>query len=203
MSRHVAVNEAEGGAGASAAAPPEIGLEIQRRRKEAGFSLDDLARRSGVSKSILSQIERNRSNPTVATVWRLCAALDHPPEKLFGAVAAVTPASITHLSANATPEILSEDGLCRLRILGAMETVDTVQWYEVVFQPGGELISAAHGTGSSEHLTVLEGTLVVEANGDRRPLTAGETARYETTAGQHRIVNEGGAAARAMMVCVL
>lgn len=193
-------------AAGAATAPPKIGQEILRWRRQAGLSLDDLARRSGVSKSILSQIERDRTNPTLATVWRICAALEHSPEKLFGAaspVAVPAAAGIDQLSANATPEIQSEDGLCRLRILGAIETVDRLQWYEMLAEPGGELVSTAHGGESVEHLTVLSGSLTVEANGTRRSASAGETLRYRTADGAHRIRNEGTAPARAMMVCVL
>jgi transcriptional regulator with XRE-family HTH domain len=194
--------EAAGCVAGAATAPPKIGQEILRWRREAGLSLDDLARRSGVSKSILSQIERDRTNPTLATVWRICAALEHSPEKLFGTTAPAS-AGIDLLSANATPEIQSEDGLCRLRILGAIETVDRLQWYEMQAEPGGELVSAAHGGDSVEHLTVLAGVLTVEANGTRRSAAAGETLRYRTAEGAHRIRNEGATPARAMMVCVL
>ena len=190
------------GQGGTASAPPKIGQEVLRWRKQAGLSLDDLARRSGVSKSILSQIERDRTNPTLATVWRICAALEHSPGNLFGA-ANPPPAGIDLLSANATPEIQSEDGLCRLRILGAIETVDRFQWYEMLAEPGGELVSVAHGGGSLEHLTVLAGALTVEANGTRQSAAAGETLRYRTAEGAHRIINEGKAPARAIMICVL
>jgi len=183
-------------------AAPRIGESIQKSRKAANLSLDELARRSGVSKSILSQIERDRTNPTLATVWRICAALDRSPESLFQTEARAKE-TIAALPVHATPEVRSADGLCRLRILGAIETVDSVQWYEFFAEPGGVLESAAHGQGSVEHLTVLEGRLSVTANGDSRTAGPGETLRYATAAGSHRIVNDGAEPARALMVCTL
>lgn len=188
---------------ASETLSPRIGASLLEARRRAGFSLDELARQSGVSKSILSQIERDRTNPTLATVWRICAALEHPPEALFRAGAVEKPAGIVAVSANATPEVRSEDGLCRLRILGAIETVESVQWYEFAAEPGGLLDSAAHGAGSMEHLTVTEGRLTVTANGETRTAGPGETLRYATAEGSHRIVNDGETPARAMMVCTL
>lgn len=182
---------------------PRIGTALLEARKRAGFSLDELARQSGVSKSILSQIERDRTNPTLATVWRICAALDHAPEALFRGDAVEKGRGIVAVTANATPEVRSEDGLCRLRILGAIETVESVQWYELAAEPGGVLDSAAHGSGSVEHLTVIEGALTVTANGETRTAGAGETLRYATAEGSHRIVNAGEAPARALMVCTL
>lgn len=185
-----------------AGAPPKFGGEIQRARKDAVLSLDELARRSGVSKSILSQIERDATNPTIATVWRICAALERSPESLFR-VGEEERSGVSLLTANATPEIQSEDGRCRLRILGAIDTVERLQWYEFLAEPGGELVSSAHGAGSVEHLTVLEGTLSVTANGESRSAGPGETLRYATEVGGHIIRNDGGGPARAMMVCVL
>jgi XRE family transcriptional regulator, regulator of sulfur utilization len=191
---------AEGGA---TLAPPRIGAEILRARREAGLSLDDLARRSGVSKSILSQIERDAANPTLATVWRVCGALETAPETLFGGGTVKPDAGIVSLAVHATPEIQSEDGRCRLRILGAIDTVERLQWYEFIAEPGGELLSAAHGPGTVEHLTVIEGKLTVTANEATRAAGPGETLRYETANGTHRVANEGAKRARAMMVCVL
>lgn len=49
----------------------QLGKTIQRLRKAYHLSLSELAEQSGVAKSIISQIERNETNPTLATIWRL------------------------------------------------------------------------------------------------------------------------------------
>ena len=49
---------------------------MQRLRRSYGLSLADLSTQSGVAKSIISQIERNETNPTLTTIWRLAHALD-------------------------------------------------------------------------------------------------------------------------------
>ena len=56
-------------------APPEVGATLQRMRLERGLTLEDLSRTAGVSKSMLSQIEREKANPTIAVAWRLANAL--------------------------------------------------------------------------------------------------------------------------------
>ena len=53
----------------------QLGKTIQRLRKAYNLSLSELAEQSGVAKSIISQIERNETNPTLATIWRLSPAL--------------------------------------------------------------------------------------------------------------------------------
>ncbi|MBC8158087.1 MAG: helix-turn-helix transcriptional regulator, partial [Alphaproteobacteria bacterium] len=55
--------------------PPNVGEFVRKLRRSRGLTLEDLAEGSGVSKSMLSQIERNKTNPTLATVWRLCECL--------------------------------------------------------------------------------------------------------------------------------
>ena len=59
----------------------QLGKTIQRLRKAYNLSLSELAEQSGVAKSITSQIERNETNPTLATIWRLSQALDSSIER--------------------------------------------------------------------------------------------------------------------------
>ena len=55
--------------------PPQVGRNILRERKKKNMSLDELAKKSGVSKSMLSQIEQEKTNPTVITVFKISRAL--------------------------------------------------------------------------------------------------------------------------------
>src|SRR5512140_3579781 len=61
----------------------QLGKTIQRLRKAYNLSLSELAEQSGVAKSIISQIERNETNPTLATIWRLAQALDVSIERVL------------------------------------------------------------------------------------------------------------------------
>ena len=67
------------------AKPPLIGKNIQKLRKARGLTLDVLSERSGVSKAMLSQIEQEKANPTVATVWKIAQGLDAEINSLLGA----------------------------------------------------------------------------------------------------------------------
>ncbi len=160
-----------------AAEPPRVGEALAALRAKRALSLDELSRRAGVSKSMLSQIERNQANPTVAVVWRLAHALGvEISELLEGAKPAQ--AGIDWVQAHATPSLASPDGLARLRILGPIELAGQYEWYELIVQPGGVLASQPHEPGSREHLSVLSGNLLVEAGTHRQTLQLGETARY-------------------------
>lgn len=180
------------------AEPPRVGAALQALRSSRGLSLDDLSKRAGVSKSMLSQIERNQANPTVAVVWRLANALGVDMGELLGMERAAPPA-IETVPAHATPTLTSPDGLCKLRILGPIELAGQFEWYELIVQPGGVLDSQAHEPGSREHLSVLSGSLEVSAQGLSSKLKAGETARYAVD-GPHAIRNPGKSAATALLV---
>lgn len=67
----------------AAATPPRVGEQIQRLRNERKLTLDDLSRAAGVSKSMLSEIERDKANPTIAVAWRLTNALGITLDELF------------------------------------------------------------------------------------------------------------------------
>ncbi len=178
----------------------QLGKTIQRLRKAYNLSLSDLAEQSGVAKSIISQIERNETNPTLATIWRLSQALDMSVERVLAS--SDDAPFVEKLSRADTPILLSEDGLVKLSIIGWIKTVEWLQYYDVHAQPGGELDSEGHQRGSVECLTVLSGALEVEVADVTETVKEGETLRYRCDR-RHVIRNAGSAPAHALMVCLL
>lgn len=181
-------------------APPKVGQEIQRLRLEHKLTLDELATKSGVSKSILSQIERDRSNPTLATIWRITNALESPLENVLCAKKETK--RFEKLSRNGTPEVTSEDGKFRLKILGTLNTVSVLQWYEFSAEPGALLKSEAHANASLENITLCSGEITVEAGGETSCIFEGETLRYRTDI-THVLKNTGNKIAHGFMVNLL
>ena len=114
-------------AGAAALAG-QLGRTIAKLRKDYGLSLADLSTQSGVAKSIISQIERNETNPTLATIWRLSHALDVSIESVLHG--AEDGPFLEHTLRGGTPILVSDDGLCRLAVIGWLKTVDWLQWYD-------------------------------------------------------------------------
>ncbi|MEX0299090.1 MAG: helix-turn-helix domain-containing protein [Kordiimonas sp.] len=182
-------------------APPDIGLKIKTLRNERQLTLDQLAKQSGVSKSMLSQIERGLTNPTLATVWSLTQSLGINIASLLVEAAAEEEEELflDVTKAHQTPEIQSADGKCVLRILGPIDQVSRTEWYDMRLDAGGVLESEAHGTGTMEHLTVIEGELTVKNGQQQRNIAAGDTARYQADV-PHFIENKGKSSARALMV---
>lgn len=179
----------------------QLGKTIQRLRTAGNLSLGDLSDMSGVAKSMISQIEKNESNPTLATLSRLSQALGTS----VGAVLSDPSndqALIQKQGIQDTPLIKSEDGLCELRIIGWIETLEWVQIYDFRAQPGGVLESSPHPAGSIENLTLMSGHLKITVGNETWTAKAGETLRYRADR-PHKIENLGDTDAHATMVNIL
>ncbi len=179
---------------------PALGKTIQRLRKAYNMSLGELSEQSGVAKSIISQIERNETNPTISTVYRLSRALDTTVNEVLK-----TDESnifLEHQLKSGIPILESQDGLCRLAIAGPLNLVNHIQWYDFVAKPAGILESDPHPAGTVEHLYLLNGEVEVTAGDDKRRAKAGEAIRFRGDL-PHKIVNTGEGEAHATMILVL
>lgn len=180
--------------------PPEVGATLQRLRLQRKLTLEDLSRTAGVSKSMLSQIEREKANPTIAVAWRLANALGVSIAELLSTESKEIE-TIRILEAHETPTLPGAHAGYVLRILGPMELAGNFEWYELTLAPGGALVSNPHDPGTFEHLTLLHGAVEVEVGGDTRKLKAGATARYQADQ-SHAIRNNGKIEAKALMVVI-
>ena len=164
------------------------------------MTLEQLSRAAGVSKSMLSEIERDKANPTIAVTWRLANALAIGIDQLLDSGRKAHEA-VEVLSADKLPSITSTSSSHSLKILGPMELAGRFEWYDLELAPMGELTSAGHDPGTREHLTLMQGTVFVTVDGSRKRVRAGETARYAADA-QHQITNAGRSKARGVLVVV-
>ncbi|GFE49412.1 DNA-binding protein [Roseobacter cerasinus] len=166
----------------------QLPARLKEARRAQGLSLDAVAKLSGVSRSMVSQIERGESSPTIATLWNLTRALQVDFAGLLdGASEAMR---IEVLRASDVPTIDNLGTGCRIRILSPPEEAGRHEVYELVIAEGGQLDSQPHARGAREHLTVIEGALEVMSGDQRQALQAGDTARYAADV-PHRIAAQG------------
>src|SRR6266545_4498131 len=168
----------------TAAAPDLVSGHLRRRlkqlRTERTWSLDALARASGVSRSMLSQIERGQANPTVGVTFRIARAFGISLAELLEAPGATTSVTV-------------------IRTLSPLNLEKDVEFYEVQLKEGGELRSAAHFRGTREFLTVQKGRVRVESGSDVEDLVKGDSASYRADL-PHAIVNVGRGPAHVFLV---
>ncbi|MGR3616287.1 MAG: helix-turn-helix domain-containing protein [Paracoccaceae bacterium] len=175
--------------------PDDILNRLPARLKEArraqGLSLEAVANLSGVSRSMVSQIERGESSPTIATLWNLTRALQVDFAGLLDAENAQD--RIELLRAEDVPKIENMGQGCRIRILSPPEEAGGHEVYDIRFDTGGALVSHPHTRGAVEHLTVLEGTIQLRSGNADQTLRAGDTARYAADV-PHSICADAGPA---------
>ncbi len=169
---------------------------LKEARRAQGLSLDAVAKLSGVSRSMVSQIERGESSPTIATLWNLTRALQVDFANLLEESEVADRVEV--LRAADTPTIENRGEGCRIRILSPPEDAGKHELYDLRFVHGGRLDSDPHIRGTREHLTVIEGRVRVISGNASDELGTGDTARYPADVA-HRIDALGGPA-RALLV---
>ena len=173
----------------------QLPARLREARRAQGLSLDAVAKLSGVSRSMVSQIERGESSPTISTLWNLTRALQVDFAGLLDVAAAQT--RIETLRADSVPTIDNLGKNVRIRILSPPEEAGKHEVYELLFALDGVLDSQPHTRGAKEHVTVIEGVVDVISGEATTRLAAGDTARYGADV-PHRITAIG--AARAFLV---
>lgn len=172
----------------------EISRRLAGRLKEArtsrSLSLQALSSLAGVSKSMLSQIERGESSPTVATLLNLTRALNVDFAGLLDGGPKDNGPIKEIIRSEQTPVIMSKGKSCQIRVLSAPETVGDLEIYDLQFDEAGRLESEPHSPGCIENLTVFEGALTVTTDGVSATVAAGDTIRYAADR-QHSIVASG------------
>lgn len=179
--------------------PPELGPRLRDHRQARGLTLEAMAKASGVSRSMLSQVERGEANPTFATLWNLTQALGLTLDDLVVADAVVAAEPVEVLGRSATPRLEGDDSGTVLWLLAPADRVGSVEWYELCLAPGASLTSHAHADGTNEHATVLEGAIAVTVDGHTMAVDNGATARYAADVA-HELSNPHDDPARVLLV---
>jgi transcriptional regulator with XRE-family HTH domain len=149
---------------------------LKEARKSRGLSLDAISNLSGVSRSMVSQIERGESSPTIATLWNLTRALNVDFAGLLDQ--GNKGDKIDVLKAVEIPTIDNMGHRCCISILSPPEEAGGHEVYDIRFTAQGSLKSQPHACGAIEHLTVLEGQIRVTSGAATTEVNTGDTARY-------------------------
>ena len=161
-------------------------VKVMRRRK--GWTLEQLASLSGVSRSMLSQIERGTCSPTLGVAYRIAQAFQLTLGEL---VDTATPSSrIDVIRSDDEAYLFRDDAHCRIRTLSPLQLEKEVEFYQLVLKPAGMLSSAAHFQGTREFLTVEKGRVRVTSADIHCELSKGDSAHYAADV-PHEIQNIG------------
>ena len=164
-----------------------LGRRVKKLRADRGWSLEELAAASGVSRSMLSEVERENANPTLSVTFRIARAFGLSLQDLIET--AESASNIQVIRATERAQIFRADKQCQIRTLSPLNLEKDVEFYEVTLRGGGALRSQAHFEGAREFLTVEEGNVRVESGADATDdLIKGDSATYRADVA-HNIIN--------------
>ncbi len=169
--------------------PATVGPRIRALRDAMGFSLRDLAERSGVSAPMLSQVERGETSPTLAVAAKIAAGLELTLSQLLrldeGQHVSVSRAAGRRVSTRGghrieelTPPLPGQRADVSLHMLEPGATT------------GGRTDPPMHEPGSRETAVVLAGTLALVVDGTRYELPEGDSVTFDADL-PHHFENDG------------
>ncbi|TQV73463.1 helix-turn-helix domain-containing protein [Exilibacterium tricleocarpae] len=149
---------------------------VTELRKKNKLTLDQLAAASGVSRSMLSQIERGQANPTLAVTFRIAQAFGITIGELVDQPWASSTIEVVH--GDDPNNLFRADDECRIRTLSPLHMEKNTEFYELRVAPGASLASAPHYEGTRELLTVTQGRARVSSGDSHCTLAEGDSAHY-------------------------
>lgn len=150
--------------------------ELRRQRKARGWSLDQAALASGVSKAMLGQIERGESSPTVATLWKIASGFECSLSKFIASPLPASQAPLFRDAQHVRTKPASDEML--VAPLFPFDPRMGFELLELTLLPGYVRQSEAHAVGVVEHLTVLRGSVDVLIEGQWHSLVEGQAVRF-------------------------
>lgn len=184
---------------AAASINENLGRRVKKLRSDRGWSLEDLATASGVSRSMLSEIEREKANPTLTVTYRIAQAFGLNLQDLIETAEAAS--NIQTIRANERAQVFRSDKQCQIRTLSPLNLEKEIEFYELTLRSKGELRSQPHYEGTREFLTVEEGSVRVESGSDHEDLGKGDSGTYRADV-PHAIVNTGDQDAVVFLVVI-
>jgi transcriptional regulator with XRE-family HTH domain len=158
-----------------AKAPLElIAASLRRERHRSGLSLTEVARRAGIAKSTLSQLESGTGNPSLETLWAICVALDAPFSRLLDPPRPPTQV----IRADEGPTVAAAEADYQATLLAGCPPGARRDVYRILAEPGPARASEPHMPGVVEHVVIGAGRALVGVAGEPVELSPGDYIRY-------------------------
>ncbi len=172
-----------------------IAANLRELRRKRGVTLDEVADATGVSKSMLGQIERGECGLSVATLWKISTGL----KISFTALMNEERPKAQLIENKALAPLTNDTPGFRLYPLFPAETDRSFDVLYIELDPGAASVSEAHEQGTEEFALVYGGTLTLSVGGEHFSVPAGHSIRYGGDQ-PHGYANLGEETARLYMV---
>lgn len=150
----------------------KISRMLKQLREARGWSLDAASKKTQVSKSMLGQIERGESSPTIATLWKIASGFDVSFSSF------IEDSKKTNRKAD-MKQIHPNDDLIRVMTLFPFDKALKFEIFVIELLPGCEHVSPPHQKGVVEHVVVSQGEIEVLIIDKWNKLNLNEGLRFE------------------------
>jgi transcriptional regulator with XRE-family HTH domain len=151
-----------------------IAASLRRERTRAGLSLSEVAKRAGIAKSTLSQLESGSGNPSVETLWALGVALDVP----FSRLVEPPRPTVQIIRAGEGPAVFSERADYVATLLASCPPNARRDIYLITAEPGSARESDPHMPGVVEHVVLCAGRARVGLTDEPVEIAPGDYVAY-------------------------
>ncbi|TKH46508.1 DNA-binding protein [Paenibacillus terrae] len=172
-----------------------IAKNLKAFREHKKLSLERVAELTGVSKTMIGQIERGESSPTITTIWKIANGLKISFSSLIN-----NPQPDTKVVLGSEIQTLTEDnGKYRVYPHFPFEDDRRFEVYSIEIEQDGFLSADSHGEGTEEFLTVFDGELTVRVNDIEYTVRRGDSIRFKADR-PHTYHNSGETLTRLSLV---
>ena len=170
-----------------------IAYNLKKLREEQNLSQGQLAERAGVSKVIISQIEKGDSNPTINTIWKLTSALGLPYTSLLE----MEEPRAVYVKKKERSEI--SEGKYHIYNYYPKNAERNFEVYQIEMDAGCDHTSVGHCANSFEYLVLTDGKITISLN-EKDYILEKDDALYFDASQPHRYKNEEASSAKMTMV---
>lgn len=173
-----------------------VGDNLKCLREEKGLSLDKVAEITGVSKSMLGQIERGETNPTINTLWKIGNGLKVPITSFINQER--TPVVV--ISLDKLNPVLEDQGRLKLYTIFPYDNDKRFELFCMLMEAGCNIKSDGHFKGVEEYITVYEGEIEMCIGDKKYRLCKGNTINFlADIPHSYQTIGEGNAVASMMI----
>ncbi|MFD6278617.1 helix-turn-helix domain-containing protein [Streptomyces sp. NPDC060209] len=169
-----------------------LSANLNRRRLAQGWSLREMSAATGISKALLSQIERGEANPTLDVVTRIATVLRTDPVDLLRS-------SLREPEILRAGELDEPEGESAVNLLFAAHGHSRFEVYRSRLHPHAQSQLSSHGTGSVEYVMVVAGQVTLVVDEVPYDLHAGDSARFDGRASHYYTTEDSPAATHSIV----
>lgn len=168
---------------------------LKKIREKRRMSLDKVSEVTGVSKSMLGQIERGESNPTIQTLWRIAKGL----RVSFSSLIEQKPTETLFIKKDRISPIPGDEGRFRIYPIFSFDEEKRFEILGIELDPGACSVSEPHDEGTEEYVLVHRGELTLKLDGKEYRIKSGDSVKYPGDQ-PHSYHNCGSAVTKISMV---